>query len=170
VSHEHVFDCRLTWTGAAKGPTKDYASYSREVRLRIEGKEELRASAAQVFRGDASLWNPEDMLVASLSTCHCLSYLALASRAGIRVVAYEDSARGTMDLVGGVIRFTRVVLRPKVTLALPSTVGPARGAERAPAGVEKALALHAKAHHECFIAASVNFPVETEPTVVLAES
>jgi organic hydroperoxide reductase OsmC/OhrA len=157
LSHEHVFECRLDWTGAANGAVKDYASYSREVRVEIAGKPALRASAAEVFRGDASLWNPEDMLVASLSTCHCLSYLALAARAGIPVTAYEDDARGTMDLVDKVMRFTRVLLRPKVTLAA--------GAE---AHVDKARALHTKAHHECFIASSVNFPVDHEPTIVTA--
>ena len=160
MNHEHHFECRLDWIGAAKGPTTSYASYSRELTVDVAGKPQLRASADPAFRGDASLWNPEDMLVASLSACHCLSYLALAASAGVRVVAYEDHAKGTMDLVGEgdsrVIRFTRVVLRPKVTIAA--------GADR-----EKAQRLHAKAHHECFIAASVNFPVENEPAIVVAE-
>jgi organic hydroperoxide reductase OsmC/OhrA len=157
LSHEHVFECLLEWTGAERGPVKDYASYSREVRLEIAGKPALQASAAPVFRGDASLWNPEDMLVASLSTCHCLSYLALSARAGIPVQRYEDEARGTMDLVDKVMRFTGVVLRPRVTLA--------PGAET---HMDKARALHAKAHLECFIASSVNFPVENEPMIVTA--
>lgn len=157
MSHEHLFECRLDWTGASRGPLKDYASYSREVRLEIAGKPALRASAAPVFRGDASLWNPEDMLIASLATCHCLGYLALAARAGIPVQRYEDEARGTMDLVEKVMRFTRVVLRPTVTLA--------PGAE---AHVDRARALHDKAHHECFIASSVNFSVVSKPMIVTA--
>jgi organic hydroperoxide reductase OsmC/OhrA len=157
VSHKHEFDCRLVWAGARKGPTLDYASYSRDLTVDIAGKSQLRMSADQAFRGDASLWNPEDMLVASLSSCHCLSYLALAGRARIAVVAYEDHAHGTMDLVDGVIRFTHVLLHPRVTLAPGSDRG-------------RALALHEAAHHECFIARSVNFPVDHEAEVLASSA
>jgi organic hydroperoxide reductase OsmC/OhrA len=157
VSRKHEFDCRLVWSGARKGPTADYASYSRELTVDIAGKSRLHMSADQAFRGDASLWNPEDMLVASLSGCHCLSYLALAVRAHIAVVAYEDHAHGTMDLVDGVIRFTHVLLRPRVTLDPGSDRG-------------RALSLHEAAHHECFIARSVNFPVDHEPEVVASSA
>ncbi len=157
MSHEHAFACRLAWVGAASGPTTSYASYSRELELEVFGKPTLLASAAQAFRGDAALWNPEDMLMASLSACHCLSYLALAARTGIVVAGYRDEATGTMKLVDGVIRFTRVLLHPKVKVA-------------AGTNLEKARALHAKAHQECFIAASVNFPVDHEPEVVVGAS
>src|SRR3954466_15651728 len=95
-SHEHHFACRLIWTGAARGPTRSYDAYDRGYRIEFDGKLDLVGSAAPAFRGDASLHNPEDWLVAALSACHCLSYLALAARAGILVVAYEDSATGTM--------------------------------------------------------------------------
>jgi organic hydroperoxide reductase OsmC/OhrA len=152
VSHEHLFDCHLVWVGAERGPVADYESYSRELTVDIEGKPQLRASSAPVFRGDGSLWNPEDLLVASLSTCHCLSYLSLCARAGVSIVAYEDRAHGKMDRKDGAIRFVEVILRPRVTLA--------GGADKA-----KALALHATAHHECFIANSVNFPVRNEPEI-----
>jgi organic hydroperoxide reductase OsmC/OhrA len=152
VSHEHVFDCRLVWAGADRGPVVDYESYSRELTVEIEGKPPLRASAAPVFRGDRSLWNPEDLLVASLSACHCLSYLSLCARAGVSVVAYEDRAHGKMERKDGAIRFVDVLLRPLVTLA-------------ADADKAKAQALHASAHRECFIANSVNFPVRNEPEI-----
>jgi organic hydroperoxide reductase OsmC/OhrA len=153
VSHVHSFDCRLVWVGASAGPTADYASYSRELTVDVAGKPQLRASADPAFRGDASFWNPEDMLVASLSSCHCLSYLALAARKGMPVVAYEDRAHGRMERVDGVIRFTRVLLRPKVTLGA--------GGDR-----DEARALHAAAHRECFIARSMNFPVDHESEIV----
>jgi organic hydroperoxide reductase OsmC/OhrA len=149
----HRFACHVTWTGAAFGPTATYADYSRDLRADFDGKPSLGISAAPVFRGDATRQNPEDLLVAALSTCHALSYLALCARAGILVVAYEDDAAGTMTLVDRVMRFTEVVLRPKVTIA-------------AGGDVEKARALHERAHAECFIASSVNFPVRNEPTVV----
>jgi organic hydroperoxide reductase OsmC/OhrA len=108
-----------------------------------------------VFRGDPALHNPEDLLVAALSSCHFLSYAALCARTGVTVVAYEDDASGTMDRVDGVTRFTEVVLRPRVTVAAGSDA-------------DKARALHARAHALCFIASSVNFPVRNEPTIVFA--
>jgi organic hydroperoxide reductase OsmC/OhrA len=151
---EHNFTARLTWTGAARGPVRDYESYSREYRIDIAGKPSLTGSAAPAFRGEAALHNPEDLLVASLSACHCLSYLALCARAGIVVEAYEDDAHGRMafDRQAKVMRFVEVELRPRVRLAAGSDV-------------ERARALHEKAHHECFIANSVNFEVRNVPVV-----
>lgn len=146
----HEFDCRLVWTGAAKGGTTDYETYSREYRIDGKGKKHsLGGSAAPAFRGDATLWNPEEMLVAALSACHFLSYVALCARARITVVAYEDDARGTMSKVDGTVRFTEVVLRPRVTVSAGDA--------------ERARTLHEKAHQICFIANSVNFPVRNEP-------
>jgi organic hydroperoxide reductase OsmC/OhrA len=150
-THEHAYRTNLTWTGAARGPTSSYAGYSREYRVEFDGKPALRGSADPAFRGDPALHNPEEMLVAALSSCHMLTYLALCALAGIEVVAYTDSASGTMAETAGAGRFTRVVLRPQVTLA---------GGD-----LEKARALHEEAHAQCFVAASVNFPVEIEPIV-----
>lgn len=149
MAREHHYAAHLTWTGAARGPTKDYASYSREYVVRIEGKSDLIGSSDPLFRGDPKLHNPEDWLLAALSACHMLTYFAICARKGIQVVAYEDGASGTMALEGGGGHFTEVVLRPKVTLAAGSD---ARAAE----------ALHEEAHKNCFIAASVNFPVRHE--------
>ena len=150
----HQYDCRLVWTGAARGPAKTYAAYSREYEVAFPGKPTLTGSADRTFRGDPALHNPEDMLVAALASCHCLSYLALTSRSGIEVGAYEDLATGTMEERLGKGRFTLVVLRPKVTIA-------------AGGDVEKARALHEQAHEDCFIASSVNFPVRNEPSILL---
>src|SRR5262249_55604076 len=117
VSNVHHFACHLVWTGAARGGTTGYEHYSREVRAEVAGKPPRSRSGAPAFRGDAALLNPEDLLVAALSSCHFLSYAALCARSGVAVVAYEDEATGTMDRVDGVTRFTEVVLRPRVTLA-----------------------------------------------------
>lgn len=95
------------------------------------------------------------MLVAALSACHCLSYLAICSRSEVVVTAYEDRAVGTMRVVDKVLRFTDVLLRPRVTVAASNDI-------------DRARRIHDKAHHECFIAASVNFPVRNEPTIVVA--
>jgi organic hydroperoxide reductase OsmC/OhrA len=151
MAHEHHFAARLTWTGAAQGPTRDYESYSREYRAEVEGKPPLAGSSDPKFRGDASKHNPEDLLVVALSACHMLSYLHLCASAGIEVVAYEDQASGKMAIKDRRMRFVEVVLAPKVTIAAGD--------------LEKAEALHEQAHAACFIANSVNFPVLHAPTV-----
>jgi organic hydroperoxide reductase OsmC/OhrA len=132
-----------------------YPAYSRSYTIESAGKPSLNGSADAHFRGDASKYNPEDLLVASLSACHLLSYLAVCSRAGIVVIAYEDDASGEMTLIDGKIRFREVMLHPRVTIADA-------------ARIDEALALHERAHTECFIANSVNFPVRHEATVTAA--
>jgi organic hydroperoxide reductase OsmC/OhrA len=112
MAQEHHYRARTLWTGAAGGPTADYQGYSREYVVEIEGKPALAGSADPTFRGDPALCNPEDLLVAALSACHLLSYLALCARAGIGVVSYEDTATGTMTLYDGKVRFTEVTLHP----------------------------------------------------------
>jgi organic hydroperoxide reductase OsmC/OhrA len=155
MPRDHHYAAQLIWTGAAQGAVKDYASYSRESVVRIDGKLDLVGSSDPLFRGDPKLHNPEDLLVAALSACHMLTYLAICARKGIGVVAYEDEASGTMTLGGGGGHFSEVVLRPKVTLTAGSDV-------------KRAEALHADAHRDCFIASSVNFPVRHEATVTIA--
>jgi organic hydroperoxide reductase OsmC/OhrA len=154
ASSEHHFECHLTWTGVSRGSTTSYEAYGRELLVEIDGKPPLRGSSSPAFRGDAALHNPEDLLVIALAECHCLSYLALAVRAGLVVVGYEDRASGTMARLDGKIRFREVTLRPRVTLA-------------AGGDAEKARALHERAHAECFIANSVNFPVQNQPEVIV---
>jgi len=155
ANREHRFECRLVWTGATKGGTTSYDAYSRECRVDIPGKPSIRASAAQVFRGDPSLPNPEDLLVVSLSICHFLSYVALCARDGVNVITYEDDASGTMSRFERGFHFTDVLLKPQVMIAAGSDP-------------DKAAALHHKAHDECFIANSVNFPVRHEPVIRVA--
>jgi organic hydroperoxide reductase OsmC/OhrA len=151
VAKEHHFAAHLVWTGAAQGPTSSYEAYSRAYQAKVVGKPPLEGSSDPAFRGDASRYNPEDLLVVSLSACHMLSYLHLCASAGIEVVAYEDRATGTMAIKDRRMRFVDVLLAPKVTIA--------RGDR------EKAIALHDQAHEQCFIASSVNFPVRHEPVV-----
>jgi organic hydroperoxide reductase OsmC/OhrA len=152
LTRTHTYKTHVDWTGGAKGPTSSYAAYSREYRTEFEGKPALVGSADPAFRGDPALYNPEELLVAALSSCHLLSYLALCALAKIEVVAYTDDAVGTMEESAGAGRFVRAVLRPHVTIASGD--------------LEKARDLHHAAHDQCFIAASVNFPVEVEPVVV----
>ncbi|MEO8874964.1 MAG: OsmC family protein [Polyangiaceae bacterium] len=156
MSHEHHFACRLQWTGAAHGGTTAYDAYSREYEITVKNKPILKGSAAVPFRGDASLHNPEDLLMASLSACHFLSYAAWCARKKIVLVSYGDDAVGKMEMSGGKIRFTEVVLRPHAVIASGD--------------LELAKKLHEAAHEECFIANSVNFPVRHEAVVLLQDS
>lgn len=149
----HEYRATLVWEGNLGTGTASYGSYGRAFRVQIEGKADLLGSADPAFRGDPDLHNPEDLLVAALSSCHMLSYLALCARRRIPVVDYRDEAQGTMIVTpegGG--RFAGVTLHPQVTLA-------------GEAHLALALALHEQAHRECFIAASCNFPVAHDPVV-----
>jgi organic hydroperoxide reductase OsmC/OhrA len=150
MAHAHHYQARVRWRGA----TTSYRAYSREYEFSVDNKPTLQGSADPHFLGDAALYNPEDLLVVSLSTCHLLTYLAECARDGVTVVAYEDDASGTMAMKDGAMRFTDVLLRPHVTITPGSDA-------------DKAKALHAKAHAECFVANSVNFPVRYEPTIVV---
>ncbi|MEM9693688.1 MAG: OsmC family protein, partial [Myxococcota bacterium] len=142
----HEFRCRLSWTGGDEGPTRSYRAYSRRYRVDFVGKPSLEGSAAPPFLGEDSRHNPEDLMMAALSACHCLSYLALCAQRSIAIAKYEDDAWGQLALVEGGLQFVEVVLRPRVAVE-------ARSAER----LERARVLHADAHKQCFIARSVNF-------------
>ena len=155
MSHPHRYRVDVEWTGNRGSGTDGYRNYSRNHVIRIPGKPDLAGSSDPAFRGDATRHNPEDMLVAALSSCHMLSYLHMATVAGVVVVAYDDSAEGTMATEGDGGHFTEVVLRPVVTIRADSDPG-------------KALAAHEAAHHACFIANSVNFPVRCEPRIVIS--
>lgn len=152
----HRYSVRLEWTGNRGEGTASYRSYSRDHRLSVPGKPAIEGSADPAFRGDAARWNPEEMLIASLSACHQLWYLHLAAEAGVVVMAYEDAAEGDMrESEDGGGAFERVVLRPTVTIAAGSDAA-------------KAQALHHDAHARCFIARSVNFDVACEAEIVVA--
>jgi organic hydroperoxide reductase OsmC/OhrA len=152
----HDYKARLVWDGNLGEGTSTYTGYGRKYRVQFDGKPDLPGSADPIFRGDANVYNPEDLFVASLSSCHLLSYLALCARSKINVVAYEDDASGTMLLKpDGSGAFESVTLRPNVTIA--------HGGDE-----KRALDLHETAHDMCFIAASVSIPVLHEPRIRIA--
>jgi organic hydroperoxide reductase OsmC/OhrA len=157
AARRHLYRTSLAWTAPGGVGTTSYTAYSRDHTISGAGKPDLPASSDPAFRGDAARYNPEELLVASLSSCHLLWYLHLCARAAIVVVDYRDDAEGTMveDAAAGG-RFERVILRPRVTIS--------RG-DRA-----RAADLHHEAHRLCFVANSVNFPVEVEPTIEVAAS
>jgi organic hydroperoxide reductase OsmC/OhrA len=153
---EHHYRVEVAWTGNRGTGTSGYGQYGREYTIRADGKPDIPGSSDPAFRGDASRWNPEDLLVAAASACHKLWYLHLCAEAGVRVLAYVDDAHGTMldDPKGG--KVTHVLLRPRVTIK---------------AGDDLALAreLHHAAHAKCYIANSVNFPITCEPVIGFAD-
>jgi len=154
MGREHQYRITTTWSGNLGEGTRDYRAYSRNHEIEIEGKaNSLPASSDAAFRGDPSRYTPEELLVGSLSSCHMLWYLHLCADAGIVVTAYRDVAAGSMtEHADGSGEFTRVVLHPRVQITEPARIA-------------DATALHERAHHFCFIARSVSFPVEHEPEV-----
>lgn len=149
----HSYETVVHWTAEGGAGTKSYRSYSRDHAIRAGEKSAIPASSDPAFRGDATRYNPEELFVASLSSCHMLWYLHLCSVNDVTVTEYRDAAIGTMEQnPDGSGQFGCVALRPTVTVTAES--------DR-----DKARNLHAQAHEFCFIARSVNFPVEVEPTV-----
>jgi organic hydroperoxide reductase OsmC/OhrA len=156
VAHnEHHYTGSIVWTGVAAGPTKSYQSYSRAWQMDFAGKPPMIGSADPAFRGNPALHNPEELLLAALASCHMLSFLALCSLKKIEVTSYSDKSEATMKrLADGQTAFVSVKLYPLVTISDASKL-------------DAAIALHEGAHKECFIANSVNFPVENFPTVTV---
>ena len=154
---QHSYEVKVTWTGNLGEGTIGYRAYSRNHEICAAGKPVLPGSSDPNFRGDASRYNPEDLLVSSLSACHLLWYLHLCSEAGIVVLEYADQASGTMvETPDGGGHFSEVMLQPAVLIGVGGDVALA---ER----------LHERAHHLCFIANSVNFPVHCRPTIKVSE-
>ena len=153
-ARRHRYQVTNVWTGNLGSGTSAYRAYSRNHELSGAGKgAPIAGSSDPVFRGDPSRYNPEELLVGALSACHMLWVLHLCADAGIAVTGYTDEALGEMDEhEDGSAEFTRVVLRPRMTIA-----DPARAAE--------AIAMHHRAHQVCALARSMNFPVEHQPVV-----
>lgn len=149
---EHHYTVTVTWTGNRGTGTSGYRDYGRQHDVALPGLPLLPGSADPTFRGDRDRYNPEQLLLTALSQCHMLSYLHVAVLHNVVVTGYTDEAEGTMRLNrDGSGEFTEVVLHPRVHLADEA---------------QRALAdgLHDEAHHLCFIARSVNFPVRAEPS------
>jgi organic hydroperoxide reductase OsmC/OhrA len=153
MTKEHRYTATTVWSGATTG----YETFSRAHEIQTPGKPSIAASSDTAFRGDADRLNPEDMLVAALSSCHMLWYLHLCAVKGVVVTHYEDTAEGIMVEEPGSGRFTEVTLRPVVKITADSDPALAKS-------------LHERAHHECFIANSVNFPVKCAPVIAKAKA
>lgn len=158
MDKEHTYKIGLMWTGNKGSGTETYTSYERAHTLHAEGKPDLLGSADPLFRGDSAKWNPEELLLASLSSCHMLWYLHLCANHKIIVQTYEDSPHAQMRIEkNGAGQFVNAELRPVVTI---TQAGQTQLAE----------SLHSQAHHYCFIANSVNFPILVSPQIQIEQS
>lgn len=149
---EHSYKVTIQWTGNKGTGTSAYGAYERSHTIVAAGKPEIMASSDPAFRGDQAKYNPEELLLASLCSCHMLWFLHLCADSGIVVVDYTDHAEGTMVMTAdGGGKFKEVTLYPAVTVQDQEVL-------------DQLEALHAKAHALCFIANSVNFDVLHQPT------
>lgn len=146
---EASFHSRVRWTGAYVSGQSGARSYTRDTQVEPSGKPVILGSAGARYFGDDSRYNPEDLMLASLAECHLLTYLALATKAGLRLESLAIGITGELGKVEGKTRFVRAILTPVVRLA--------PGMDRA-----HAEALHRDAHEQCFMSNSVNFPIDIE--------
>ncbi|MEJ7677746.1 MAG: OsmC family protein [Segetibacter sp.] len=149
--HTHRYNISAAWTGNTGQGTSSYKAYERSHTIEAPGKPAILGSSDPAFQGDKTKYNPEELLLAALSTCHMLSYLHICALAGVVVTSYEDKAEGQMqETPDGGGHFTEVTLNPIVTVKEASML-------------EKAMDAHHRASELCFIARSVNFPVHHKP-------
>ncbi|MEE9373063.1 MAG: OsmC family protein [Saprospiraceae bacterium] len=148
----HIYKINLEWTGNKSSGTFDYRSYSRDHEATAHEKYgKIFCSSDSNFRGDASRYNPEELFLSSISSCHMLWYLHLCSINHIIVLEYVDKPRGTMiESENGSGHFSSVTLHPQVIVSEINMI-------------EKANALHHEANKMCFIANSCNFDIGHEP-------
>ena len=153
-TRRHQYRILNQWSGNLGTGTSAYRAYSRNHELSGERKTDpIRGSSDPLFRGDATRYNPEELLLGALSACHMLWVLHLSADAGIAITEYVDEATGEMvEHADGSGEFTRVVLHPHMVITDTARIA-------------EATAIHSRAHAVCCLARSVNFPVEHEPIV-----
>lgn len=146
----HTFQTDLRWRGATG---QGHAAYSRTHTLAIPpAKAELLLSADPAFQGSSELMNPEQLLLAAVSSCQLLTFLAMAARARIDVTDYHDEAEALMPADQTPVRITRILLRPRVVVAPGSDV-------------ERVRKLVFRANDHCFIANRVSADITIEPRI-----
>jgi organic hydroperoxide reductase OsmC/OhrA len=135
----YTYTADVAWTGARAGS------------LTSAGKPALRVASPPEFRGEAGVWTPEDLFVASANICTMTTFLSFAERRGIDLRSYTSSAQGTLELVDGTFQFTKILIRP--VLGVPAQQ------------VADATQVMHEAHSKCLIANSMKCEVDVEPTV-----
>ncbi|ARJ68837.1 OsmC family protein [Paracoccus contaminans] len=152
--HQHA--SAIIWTGNRGQGTASYRGYDRTWDIAVPGKPVIHCSNDPLLGGDPGKMNPEDLLLSALSACHMLWFLHYAADAAIVVTAYEDCPLGIAEAgPGGAGRFLGATLRPRITVAAGTDIA-------------AAAAIHHRIPEVCFIARSVNFPVDHQPRFVIA--
>lgn len=154
MTGQHHYKTTIKWTGNKGQGTKDYRSYDRNHTVLVDGKQNILCSSDPSFRGDKTRYNPEELFLASIASCHMLWYLHVCADNGIVVEDYSDHATGIMqETEDGGGHFTEVTLHPVVTVKDKTMI-------------DTANELHKKANQFCFIANSCNFPIYHNPTCI----
>lgn len=147
--HRYHASCR--WNGSTAA---GYEAYARNHSLSAAPAETvIAASSDPAFRGDPTRLNPEQLLVMAAASCQMLSFLAIAARARLDVVEYEDHTDGFMPEDDKPMRITRIVLKPRITV-------------KGEANTERLRKLVHTAHEQCFIANSLKTQIEIQPEFV----
>lgn len=155
MSKNHQYKCSVEWTGNNGSGTDSYSSYSRSHLVSVDSKIPMVCSSDPMFRGDATKYNPEELFLFSISSCHMLWYLHLCADAKIIVLGYNDACEGNLQLeTNGSGKFEQITLNPVIVVSEDSMK-------------EKAISLHQIAHSFCFIAQSVNVPISIVPTILV---
>lgn len=150
----HRYAARVSWSGSTAA---GYDAYTRaHAGSAPPAGAALQLSSDPAFGGDPAQLNPEQLLVLAASSCQLLSFLAVAARARVDVVAYEDDAEGVMPEDERPLRIARIVLRPRITVAAGAPDD------------ERLAQLVATAHRHCFIANSLTTETVLEPTFARA--
>ncbi len=153
MGKEHQYKLTTVWTGNTGKGTGNYRSYERSLTVMAQNKADILCTSDTAFNSDKTKHNPEELLLASISTCHLLWYLHLCSEAGVTVLEYTDNSTGTMiETAEGGGHFTEVTLYPSIVVSNESMIG-------------KAMELHKAANKLCYIANSCNFPIYHKPTI-----
>jgi len=154
MAKKHTYATKITWTGNTGRGTETYMAYDRDFTMSAPLKQDFMGSADPVFRGDPEKYNPEELFIASLSSCHMLWYLHLCADNDILVHDYQDNVTSEMDeFEDGSGKFKFITLHPVITIEDADDI-------------EKAKSLHKDAHQKCFIANTINCKVNIEPEVV----
>ena len=157
MSKLHQYQSEIVWTGNLGTGTSSYKDYERSYTISSPQKPVILGSSDPMFRGEASKYNPEDLLLSSLSACHMLWYLHFCSDKKIIVEEYKDNATATMQLdPNGSGKFIEATLHPVIKI-------------KSAANIQLAHDLHEQAHKFCFIANSLNFDVSIKPTITSSE-
>jgi organic hydroperoxide reductase OsmC/OhrA len=153
MTKEHQYKLTTVWTGNTGNGTSSYRTYERSLTVKAQNKVDIFCTSDTAFNSDKMKHNPEELLLASISSCHLLWYLHLCSQAGVIINEYTDNAIAIMlETADGGVKFTEVTLYPSIIVSDQSMI-------------EKAMELHKDANKLCYIANSCNFPIHHKPTI-----